>query len=114
MVKVRLNDKNIRAPIRESGKTLEHYFSEKSEIIKQLKKTNKKNEILIDSSYWIGENFEKLEEIVSKNKFENEDGNDEDLDEIEEEDNFLMIAILKYLLDDKPKKRSLNYFIQIY
>ena len=44
---------------------------------------------MIDSSYWIGENFEKLEEIVSNNKFENTDinGNDENLDEIEEEDN---------------------------
>ena len=112
--KVRLNDKYIRSPtvykdkkynfqsnsikkninnkdypIGESGKVLEHYISEKSEIIKNLKKPNKKNEILIDSSYWIGENFEKLEEIVSNNKFENTDinGNDENLDEIEEEDN---------------------------
>ena len=106
--KVRLNDKSIRSPIvykdkkynfesksikktinnkdypiGESGKVLEHYISEKSEIIKHLKKPNKKNEILIDSSYWIGENFEKLEEIVTQNKYEN----NENLDEIEEEDN---------------------------
>ena len=106
--KVRLNDKSIRSPIvykdkkynfesksikktinnkdypiGDSGKVLEYYISGKSEIIKQLKKPNKKNEILIDSSYWIGENFEKLEEIVTQNKYEN----NENLDEIEEEDN---------------------------
>ena len=112
--KVRLNDKIIRSPtvykdkkynfesksikktinnkdypIGESGKVLEHYISENREIIKQLKKPNKKNKILIDSSYWIGENFEKLEEIVTKNKYENAEinGNNENLDECEEEDN---------------------------
>ena len=40
--KVRLNDKNIWGPIGITGKTLEHYISEKSEIINQLKKPSKK------------------------------------------------------------------------
>ena len=69
---------------------MENYISQNKDIIKLLKTPFKDNITLIDSSFWVKNNFESLEKVVSHYKTNNKESNDNFIinlsDEYDEDD----------------------------
>lgn len=76
---------NVSYPIGESGIVLENYISENKDIIKLLKTPFKDNITLIDSSFWVKNNFESLEKVVSHYKTNNKESNDNFISNLSDE-----------------------------
>ena len=76
---------NVSYPIGESGIVLENYISQNKDIIKLLKTPFKDNTALIDSSFWVKNNFESLEKIVSDYKTDNKESNENFISNLSDE-----------------------------
>lgn len=77
------DDNNFKIiPISESGRVLENYISENKEVILSLKTPCKENIKFINYKYWIGSNFDLLENEVKNNKKPNLSGSNMLVDEI--------------------------------
>ena len=87
-------DHNLKViPFPESGRVLENYISENKEVIQSLKTPYKENTKFINFKYWIGPNFELLENEINKNNKKNSSSSNMLVDEISdnnsEEDCFI-------------------------
>ena len=79
------SNKKEKIPIPESGKILEYFISDNPRIINILKSPVKENIEFIDYKYWIGKNFDDLEnEILQRESKQNFVGTEMLFDESEE------------------------------
>ena len=76
---------NVSYPIGESGIVLENYISQNKDTIKLLKTPFKDNITLIDSSFWVKNNFESLEKVVSHYKTNNKESNENFISNLSDE-----------------------------
>ena len=80
------SNKKEKIPIPESGKILEYFISDNPRIINILKTPVKENIKFIDYKYWIGKNFDNLEnEILQRESEQNFVGTKMLFDESEED-----------------------------